>query len=225
MTDVAVKCEVDGVATEDGGSMDAFFITALLEDLKGEDGRSVLTPATVYADVPYAEYVEFGTGPLPGGKPNRRLFAEISKWAAAKSARTGDKDLSGHETIVKIVMRIAKSGTYPHPFFRSAMYSVLDRECPDSGRSSDYLDSGGSLKTLCDDIRDEAAANLIDNNSIATSTLLNNLKSEYCEDYTVDTSTGEVRTASVSEAPSEDDQLWERNMADRGRKGSRGESW
>lgn len=208
MTDVAVKCEVDGISTEDGRSLDELFGDMLMNDFPDVTGESRITPAMVSVESPYGVYVEFGTGPAKTAKPSKKLIDDIAKWMQ-------DKGISGDPRA--IAYKIHSEGMLPHPFFRAAVYSILD------GIDEDYLDEGGSLLDLCEDISDRAADNLNANRSIATMALRNSMRTDTLEyDFNPDTGEFEPDLDIESESNVYYDPLWEKSMRTMGRRDKNG---
>ena len=70
----------------------------------------------VRVDVPYANYVEYGTRPH---KPPKR---KIYEWAKVKF-KMNDKD--AWRMANAVIKKIMREGTMPHPFFRKSYYELM----------------------------------------------------------------------------------------------------
>lgn len=81
----------------------------------------------IIADAPYAAYVEYGTGPVKNGYRKMSdpdsMYSQIRDWAEKK---LGLKGKALDRAAYSIYIDIAKNGLAPHPFLRSAIYTVFD---------------------------------------------------------------------------------------------------
>lgn len=96
---------------------------------------------SIKADVPYAAFVEFGTGARGDTKaPPRfqfsapehtpRLTQDITEWVMTKPVFFGPRT---EEVAWAIARRISQSGTYAHPFMRPAWFRMKPAIVRDAG--------------------------------------------------------------------------------------------
>lgn len=92
---------------------------------------SRINSVKIHANVPYAAYVEFGTGARGQSSVSPRfqfeappfsrdLFKNIQAWVMQKPAFYGTRS---EEVAYKIAQAIAEKGTNPHPFMRPAWHT------------------------------------------------------------------------------------------------------
>lgn len=153
MASVEMKCELD--------------IDQLSEALKNTLTEDAFRPAKVVVGAPYAEAVEFGTGPARSDISSPKImytfdraegnryttdateaFIKIYEWATRHCK--GNDPYSFARAVYKNIM---EHGAPPHPFIRPALHEVED----DFQR---IFEAKGSLKGVADELRDRIVANL-----------------------------------------------------------------
>lgn len=171
--------------------MGDFDVTLVME---GENGMSVeeslekailsgnnLSAAKIIVDVPYADYVEYGTGPSTESEEDKSEAREMSSkysvldWVMGRAARSADfaknnglymadgKTISESKCrrfAYNIIMKHKRVGMPAQPYFRPAIYSVLDN-LPD-----DYFDKGNSVIDLLEEMADTMKRILVEHDTI-----------------------------------------------------------
>lgn len=138
-----------------------------LSDLGGMQAGAV----RVYADAPYAIFVEYGTGPSKY-KFSEKLYRALEQWCLYKLGMNGKKAKS---FAYYLTQRILRNGLEPQPFLRVAIYRVLD-EIERNVVSYDTLDDIGNA------VVEEARRILRDTCTDYTMQLSNSLKYEVYDD-------------------------------------------
>ncbi len=177
---------VDENGNEDNtqANIDSTIMKTLL-DWKDENGKMVLQPAVVYCESPYAAYVEFGTTGVTRGNAasDGPLIDKIMEWVQKGPLhKTGAE---ARKAAKNITYKIYNEGINPYPFLRSAVASVTDDMAETN--ISDY----GSLYAICEEIAKKATDNLVTNGQQYTGALVDSIKVERIDDFTVDDS-GEI---------------------------------
>ncbi len=147
-------------------------------------------PYKVVIDAPYAEALEFGTGPAnPGNaspksmhafvrnntlymKETTEVFNKFYEWVVG----TGHFD-EPYEAARAIYRKIMEEGMAPHPFIRPALHSVEDE-------LQELLEREGSLKGVTEELAMRIAQNLRDYSPypmVSTGELINSIRVEECQ--------------------------------------------
>lgn len=179
MASVEMKCELDPDR----------FSEALKNALTGDTFK----PAKVVVGAPYAEAVEFGTGPARSDISSPKVmytfdradgnrytteateaFINIYEWATRHCI--GDDPYSFARVVYKNIM---ENGAPPHPYIRPALHEVED----DFQR---IFEAKGSLKGVADELRDRIIANLETGGPMGgaesdTGALADSVTSDYCD--------------------------------------------
>lgn len=179
MASVEMKCELDPDR----------FSEALKNALAGD----AFKPAKVVVGAPYAEAVEFGTGPARSDISSPKVmytfdradgnrytteateaFINIYEWATRHCI--GDDPYSFARTVYKNIM---ENGAPPRPYIRPALHEVED----DFQR---IFVAKGSLKGVADELRDRIVANLETGGPMGgaesdTGALADSVTSDYCD--------------------------------------------
>jgi hypothetical protein len=194
-----VVVDENGNGDKDDDKINKILMETLL-DWKDETGEPVLQPAVVYSESPYAPYVEFGTSGSESGHAasDGPLYGKILDWVQKGPLhKTG---VDAEKAAKAITRKIHREGINPYPFMRSAVAEVTD-DLVDAD-ISDY----GSLYKVCEEIQTRAVNNLVTNSQQYTGALVDSIKVERIDDFTVNEETGEIE---VTVAPDTDKLPWD----------------
>ena len=156
-----------------------------------------LRPIKIEVECDYAMPLEYGTGPSgestadtphsikgAGGRIHENPaikgipFSAILKWTYDNkmiARRYGLRTKSDHQSFAfHVAKRIREKGMLAHPFFRPAIYNILD-----SLPENYFDDYSHSLRTIGEDMVKEMQRILIENESIATEELFNSISVSY----------------------------------------------
>ena len=143
-----------------------------------------LTPMTVEVTCPHGVFMEYGTNPAKKGSgtkiPGQPTAVQLKfrQWAAAKcKARAATMKMSTDRYGDMIYHKIMSEGLKEHPFFRPAIYEVMD------DIDAYFTEGGRGTKGIAEDIVTSAKNNLILDNSIYTGDLMNSIS---CRELTED---------------------------------------
>ena len=141
------------------------------------DDTDVCKPYNVKIDSDYAEFVEYGIGPIHGGSTSAArafgasLLDQLREWARDKPSFAGLSKEERKRIVYGSYNRIIKEGIPPAPFIRPAIRDVLSDDL------SSYFTYGGlGLKGIAMEIAERMAENLTLNDSYATGNLLRSIK-------------------------------------------------
>lgn len=168
-----------------------------LNDVLDELNRVILSdseklrPARLTVDTPYAEYVEYGTGPMrtdksaatdgKGDESKGKWLDNIREWVRAKQYLFSDGGKLSESDIRRIAYHIWKNqmehGMPAQPYFRPALYSVLDH-LPDNY----FDDDRGTVFNILLDVATKMEDILEENNTVYTGLLKDSIEVDYAYD-------------------------------------------
>ena len=201
--DMTMDLEIDKEGSAD-------LLQNLMEGLmkqKGPDGESMFQPMMVYSDCPYANHVEFGTGPLTqqGAAMNADSIKNMDLWVQ-KRLHENDPDRI-KKLAAGLKNHIEKKGIAPSPYFRSSVDKVMRERCPQgSVDSEDWAKKGMTFTDLAEEIKNTIVSTLQMNEMNITGALIKSIHATPITSYTIQN--GEIQLPAEATDASVTDDMW-----------------
>lgn len=201
--DMTMDLEIDKEGSAD-------LLQNLMEELmkqKGPDGESMFQPMMVYSDCPYANHVEFGTGPLTqqGAAMNADSIKNMDLWVQ-KRLHENDPDRI-KKLAAGLKNHIEKKGIAPSPYFRSSVDKVMRERCPQgSVDSEDWAKKGMTFADLAEEIKNTIVSTLQMNEMNITGALIKSIHATPITSYTIQN--GEIQLPAEATDATVTDDMW-----------------
>ena len=191
-------------------------IKQVMKQVLAKDTQKNYYPVTIATDCPYAEYVEFGTGPATHTSDKQvqenRLKA-MKKWVVARGIVDGKSDKETTKAAEHLIGAILKNGIHPNPYIRTAMARV-EYEMNHDHENMTVQEAGDMLLRFIQ----EHLADVPVVTDTGTALKDSFIKIEYDENALRLENDGSITVSGIDSNPSPDEDIW-KDKSYRGKNG------